>query len=174
MFDVGPGEFFTIALIALIVFGPQRLPDIARKIGGYIAEVRKAAGDLRAGLDEEVRQIQEPLEELKTDLTKPVSEIRKTLEETSSAITREVDEVAKAAETELSGRRVEWIAPEPTSGVKPNEAWDGMKDSAPEGSEPDEANAEISADVPDADVPDADDPDVDEPGDPGAPDESTT
>jgi len=164
MFDVGPGEFFTIALIALIVFGPQRLPDIARKIGGYVAEVRKAAGDLRAGLDEEVRQIQEPLEELKTDLTKPVSEIRKTLEETSAAIAKEVDEVAKAADDELSGRRVEWIAPEPTTGAKPPGAWEGMQDSVPDVSEADDGVGEIGAD----------DPDGDEPGDAGESHESPT
>ncbi|HDH03234.1 MAG TPA: twin-arginine translocase subunit TatB, partial [Actinobacteria bacterium] len=133
MFDIGPGEFFLIALVALIVFGPERLPDIARKVGGYLSEVRKAAGDLRAGLDEEVRQIQAPLEELKADLTKPVTEIKSTLDETSATINEQLEELGKTADGTSSTRRVEWIAPEPSTGVKPDEAWQGMADSVPDG-----------------------------------------
>jgi len=136
MFDIGPGEFFLIALVALIVFGPERLPDIARKVGGYLSEVRKAAGDLRAGLDEEVRQIQAPLEELKADLTKPVTEIKKTLDETSATINEQLEELGKAQDGTKSRKRVEWIAPEPSTGVKPDEAWQGLEDSAPDGVDP--------------------------------------
>lgn len=40
MFNIGGGEFLVIALIALIVLGPQRLPEAARQVG-------KAMGDLR-------------------------------------------------------------------------------------------------------------------------------
>ena len=40
MFNIGGGEFVVIALIALIVLGPQRLPEAARQVG-------KAMGDLR-------------------------------------------------------------------------------------------------------------------------------
>lgn len=134
MFDIGPGEFFLIALVALIVFGPERLPDIARKVGGYLSEVRKAAGDLRAGLDEEVRQIQAPLEELKADLTKPVTEVKKTLDETSATINEQLEELGKADGTK-NRRRVEWIAPEPSTGVKPDEAWQGLEDSVPDGTD---------------------------------------
>ena len=51
MFNIGGGEFLVIALIALIVLGPQRLPDAARQVG-------KAMGDLRrisAGFQNELK-----------------------------------------------------------------------------------------------------------------------
>jgi sec-independent protein translocase protein TatB len=51
MFNIGGGEFLVIALIALIVLGPQRLPEAARQVG-------KAMGDLRrmsSGFQEELR-----------------------------------------------------------------------------------------------------------------------
>lgn len=149
VFDVGPGEFFTIAIIALLVFGPQRLPEIARKLGGYLAEIRRAAGDLRAGLDEEVRQLQAPLEEIKTDLTKPVTEIKSTFDETAGAITSEAEQAKRAAESELAAgperptepsegheeaasANIEWIGPEPVTGPKPSEAWEGVDDPVPD------------------------------------------
>jgi sec-independent protein translocase protein TatB len=135
MFDVSPTEFFTIALIALIIFGPQRLPEMARKLGGYMSEIRKAANDLRAGLDDEVRQIQDPLTELKKDLTKPVSEIKQTVEDATRSITTPVEEAAAAADG--AAGTVEWIGPEPETGIKPGDAWEGLTDPVPDGLEAD-------------------------------------
>jgi sec-independent protein translocase protein TatB len=40
MFNVGGGEFLVIALVALIVLGPDKLPEMARKVGNVLAEVR--------------------------------------------------------------------------------------------------------------------------------------
>src|SRR3972149_5216026 len=40
MFNIGGGEFLVIALVALIVLGPQRLPDAARQAGRAMAELR--------------------------------------------------------------------------------------------------------------------------------------
>ncbi|MGH9247478.1 MAG: Sec-independent protein translocase protein TatB [Acidimicrobiales bacterium] len=43
MFNIGGGEILVIMLIALIVLGPQRLPEAARKIGTAVGEVRRIA-----------------------------------------------------------------------------------------------------------------------------------
>jgi sec-independent protein translocase protein TatB len=43
MFNIGGGEILVILLVALIVLGPQRLPDAARKVGGFVGEVRRMA-----------------------------------------------------------------------------------------------------------------------------------
>ncbi|MFN2389186.1 MAG: Sec-independent protein translocase protein TatB [Actinomycetota bacterium] len=53
--QIGPFEILMVAAIALIVFGPQRLPEIARAVGKGLAEMRRMATDLRdefeAGLE---------------------------------------------------------------------------------------------------------------------------
>ncbi|HWC14465.1 MAG TPA: Sec-independent protein translocase protein TatB [Actinomycetota bacterium] len=45
--QIGPLEVLLVGVIALIVFGPQRLPEIARSVGRAVAEFRRQASDLR-------------------------------------------------------------------------------------------------------------------------------
>jgi len=47
MFNVGGGEFLVIALVALIVLGPDKLPEVARKVGNVMAEVRAMSNGFR-------------------------------------------------------------------------------------------------------------------------------
>jgi sec-independent protein translocase protein TatB len=47
-----------IFLIALMVFGPEKLPELARKMGHYMAEFRRMTGDVRRVMDEEMREIE--------------------------------------------------------------------------------------------------------------------
>lgn len=43
MFDVGLPELFVIALVALIVFGPERLPEMAAQLGRFVSAIRAQA-----------------------------------------------------------------------------------------------------------------------------------
>ncbi len=54
-----------IALVALIVFGPQRLPEIARKMGELMAKARNATQDLTSALDSEYGDAAAPIKDLK-------------------------------------------------------------------------------------------------------------
>jgi TatA/E family protein of Tat protein translocase len=47
-----------IFLVALVVFGPQKLPELARTLGKFMAEFRKATGDLRSTFDEHMRELE--------------------------------------------------------------------------------------------------------------------
>lgn len=50
--QIGPLEILTVAVIALVVFGPQRLPEIARNIGKAVNEMRRMTAEMRTELSE--------------------------------------------------------------------------------------------------------------------------
>jgi Tat protein translocase TatB subunit len=69
------GEIIIIALLALVVLGPKRLPQLARKIGNWTTELRAAAREISRGLEAEAadlkavgKELKAPLEELKQPL----------------------------------------------------------------------------------------------------------
>ena len=53
--SLGLPELVVIFVIALIVFGPRKLPELGRSLGKSINEFKKASNELRNTLDEEVR-----------------------------------------------------------------------------------------------------------------------
>lgn len=65
----------TIAIVALIVFGPQRLPEIARKAGKALRELRTAAAELTTGLEAEYAETLEPLDEARRAVRSALDEI---------------------------------------------------------------------------------------------------
>jgi sec-independent protein translocase protein TatA len=59
--SIGMPELLVIFLIALIVFGPRKLPELGRSLGRGIAEFKKATNELQRTLEEEIRVEQERL-----------------------------------------------------------------------------------------------------------------
>ena len=53
--SIGMPELVIILVIALIVFGPRKLPELGRSLGRSIGEFKKASNELRNTLEEEIR-----------------------------------------------------------------------------------------------------------------------
>src|ERR1041385_1397797 len=53
--SIGMPELIIILVIALIIFGPKKLPELGRSLGKSINEFKKASNELRNTLDEEIR-----------------------------------------------------------------------------------------------------------------------
>ena len=60
MFDIGFSELMVIALVALIVIGPERLPRVARTLGHLAGRLQRYVADVKADINREVE-----LEELR-------------------------------------------------------------------------------------------------------------
>lgn len=63
MFDIGFWELSIIAVVALVVIGPERLPGVARTAGKWLGKARRFINQVKSDLDVELRQ-----EELKKAL----------------------------------------------------------------------------------------------------------
>lgn len=61
-------EIVTIAVVILIVFGPHRLPEMARKAGEIVGKLRDAAGTLRTEFSREFEDVAKPLQDIEADL----------------------------------------------------------------------------------------------------------
>jgi Tat protein translocase TatB subunit len=134
--SLGFGEIVTIVIVALIVFGPHRLPDMAHKLGTYFRDFRAAAAEIRKGLEAEVAELRDPIDSLKKDLTKPVSDLKGTWDEMADKVKGSAgpvgESVTDAVERLKGAGQVQWVGAEPATGVSPSESWEGMKDDVPE------------------------------------------
>lgn len=55
MGSIGFPEMLVILVVALIIFGPRKLPELGRSLGRSINEFKRASNELRSTLDEEIR-----------------------------------------------------------------------------------------------------------------------
>ncbi|MCU7932335.1 MAG: Sec-independent protein translocase protein TatB [Candidatus Thiodiazotropha sp. (ex Codakia rugifera)] len=96
MFDVGFWELTIIALVALIVIGPERLPKVARTVGLWLGRGRRFIANVKADIDKEIKaeELKEVIEKQAT-LANPMHEI---LEETRDDLNQIKQEASKQVE----------------------------------------------------------------------------
>jgi sec-independent protein translocase protein TatB len=70
MFDIGFDELVLIMVVALLVYGPDKLPDLARALGRGYAEFRRAMNDLKETFDQD-----ETVREIKQEFQKAQHEV---------------------------------------------------------------------------------------------------
>lgn len=78
MFGFGMPQILIILAIALIIFGPQKLPELARTLGKALADFKRATNDFKSSIEEETRIEEEReatlKEEASVQVVPPVTE----------------------------------------------------------------------------------------------------
>ena len=158
MFDLGIQELVVIFIVALLVFGPKRLPELAKNMGKGVAELKKAMFDIRREIDQEVGGVTKlDLENLPTssDNLKRVLE-EKAMEAVGYNDMAIPEEPAPGqpggvqtprAPEETSGQEPEETSaqePEETSAQEPEET-SGQESEEPSAQEPDDPYGGLSA-----------------------------
>ncbi len=82
--SIGMPELIIILTIALIIFGPRKLPELGRSLGKSLSEFKRASNELRNTLDEEIRlEEQRNAERQPAETARPAEPVRTHASETS-------------------------------------------------------------------------------------------
>jgi sec-independent protein translocase protein TatB len=79
MFDVGFAEILLLSLVGLLVLGPERLPRVARTLGGLARKARSSWLNLRRSIEAEMRaeELKEPLQRFQDEIKSGADGIRR-------------------------------------------------------------------------------------------------
>ena len=88
MGPIGMPEMLVILVIALVVFGPRKLPELGRSLGKSLNEFKKASNELRSTLEDEIRVEEQKDQRAKTEA-----------EQTSAVTAAQVPTVVEPLET---------------------------------------------------------------------------
>jgi sec-independent protein translocase protein TatB len=97
MFDVGFSELVVIALVALIVIGPERLPRVARTLGALLGRAQRYVNDVKADIQREV-----DLDELKS-IRSTFQDAAKSVEQSVSHVGEELQAAGDSLNQSISG-----------------------------------------------------------------------
>lgn len=84
-FNIGGGEVFFILLVVVMLFGADKIPEIARGLGKGIRDVRNAANDIKheinnsAGLDDDVKKFKDKVEKEKKEIEEIAGSVKRTI-----------------------------------------------------------------------------------------------
>jgi Tat protein translocase TatB subunit len=86
MFGIGYQEMFVVLVVALVIFGPSRLPELAGQVGRWVRDFRRMSSDLTGEFEKTFAE---------------VDEVKKTFQREMQGIQEEVEGVGKSARGEL-------------------------------------------------------------------------
>ena len=96
MFDIAFSEIVVIAVVALIVIGPERLPKVARTLGHMFGRLQRYVNDVKADINREMEL--DELRKLKSEVQAAASEFESSINKAA----QEVDSGVRSVETELN------------------------------------------------------------------------
>lgn len=98
MFDIGFSELLVVAVVALVVIGPERLPTVARTVGALLGRLNRYVSDVKSDVEREMRL--EEMKKLRAEVEQQAMSIEQSvvneLETTRSAVAQPAAEVEQS------------------------------------------------------------------------------
>ncbi|MDI9308631.1 MAG: twin-arginine translocase TatA/TatE family subunit [Limnohabitans sp.] len=76
MFGIGGGELILIIFIALMLFGSEKIPDVARTLGKIMAQVKNATNDIKSEIHKSAKENEIDVNSLTEGFTKEVDDLK--------------------------------------------------------------------------------------------------
>jgi sec-independent protein translocase protein TatB len=108
MFDVGFSEMIVVAIIALIVLGPEKLPKVARTVGHLLGRMQRYVNDVKADINREIEL--DELRKLQQSMQETARSIEQTVTQNVSSVESELNKVAQTAQGAVSDTAAQSVA----------------------------------------------------------------
>jgi len=132
MFDIGFSEIVVIAVVALVVIGPERLPKTARTLGHLFGRLQRYVNDVKADINREIEL--DELRKLRTQVETAASDLKSSVENAA----RDVESGVRSVESQLNAADADNLPPQDPEtarlvepGPLPNEPGGELADAAP-------------------------------------------
>ena len=105
MFDVGFSEMLVIAVVALVVIGPEKLPGVAKTVGSWFGRLQRYVNDVKADINREIEleelrkfktQFEEAAQSLDSGFRSEVNQAEASMQSIGQAVSSSVDPLAAA------------------------------------------------------------------------------
>lgn len=105
MFDVGFSEMLVIAVVALVVIGPEKLPGVAKTVGAWFGRLQRYVNDVKADINREIEleelrkfktQFEEAAQSLDSGFRSEVSQAEASMQSIGQDVSNSVDPLAAA------------------------------------------------------------------------------
>jgi len=100
MFDSGFLEMLVVGIIALLVIGPERLPEVAAKVGKFIGKVKAFVATTRDDIEREIRA--DELQNMLAKQKEEIGELRDMMKSTKKDIGSELSEASQLLDESLN------------------------------------------------------------------------
>ncbi len=91
MFDIGFSEMLVIAVVALVVIGPERLPKVARTAGHLLGRLQRYVSDVKSDINREIQL--EELKKLQAEIQDSARNVEQSVKQEMLAVRQSVDPV---------------------------------------------------------------------------------
>ncbi|MGZ8270114.1 MAG: Sec-independent protein translocase protein TatB [Methylophilus sp.] len=108
MFDISFSELLLIAVVALLVIGPEKLPKVARTAGAFTGRLQRFMAQVKDEVNREARfeELQKLQQEVKDGVNKVESSIRTEVSEVKSVANNEATEIAEPSVKKATRRSI--------------------------------------------------------------------
>ena len=127
MFDIGFSEIVVIAVVALIVIGPERLPKAARTLGHLFGRLQRYVNEVKSDISremelDELRKLQQQVQSAARDIETGVTSVARDFESSARSVGDDLNNAASAGQADPPPASLPPLTEPPTS---PDEARDG-------------------------------------------------
>jgi len=128
MFDIGFSELLVIAIVALVVIGPERLPKVARTAGHLLGRLQRYVSDVKSDISREMQleelkkmqtEIQDSARSFESSINTGIQDVEQTLTQTAQSAETAVQELSAQTPVRSTESPVEPAPVAPVANAEP-------------------------------------------------------